>query len=111
MKLNFKFKYDSYTKKRGRPACLIISCSNCKNYIMHYQKDGPGPLLRCYLDRIHYPEELESLQYKYFDKESLKQLICISCNIIIGLPIVYEKENRLAYHMVIGSFKKKIYKQ
>jgi len=40
----FKFKNDSYTRRRGAPAMLMISCALCNEYIMSYQKDGPGPL-------------------------------------------------------------------
>jgi hypothetical protein len=93
------FKRDSFAKSRGRPALLIISCSACNEYIMSYQKDGPGPLLRCYLDRIHYPEALKARQYLEFEKQSAPKLECEHCGIVIGNPIVYEKENRPAYHM------------
>ncbi len=37
----FKFKKDSYAKKRGAPAMLALSCS-CGVFVMAYQKDGPG---------------------------------------------------------------------
>jgi hypothetical protein len=101
---NFKFKNDSYTKRRGTPIMLIVSCSQCNGYLMHYQKDGPGPLLRCYLDRIHFPDELRNRQYTEFNKKHTPKLICSSCNIVIGSPILYEKENRPAYHMRQGFF-------
>jgi hypothetical protein len=71
---------------------------------MSYQKDGPGPLLRCYLDRIHHPEYLENRQYSAFDKKTADQLLCNTCNALIGTPIIYEKENRPAYQMRYGSF-------
>ena len=100
----FKFKNDSYTKRRGTPVMLIISCATCNAHIMHYQKDGPGPLLRCYLDRIHSPKELHKRQYAEFNKKSFPKLICESCSIVIGSPIIYEKENRPAYHMRPGFF-------
>jgi hypothetical protein len=95
----FKFKKDAYMRKRGAPAMLTILCSHCKNYIMSYQKDGPGPLLRCYLDRIHYPENLKNRQFIKFNKQSASRLECEACKIVIGTPIIYEKENRPAYHM------------
>jgi hypothetical protein len=44
---------------------LNIYCSKCRNYIATYQKDGPGDLMRMYLDRIHAPEELVGLQNKH----------------------------------------------
>lgn len=103
-KSKFKFKNDSYTKRRGAPVMLIINCALCQTYLMHYQKDGPGPLLRCYLDRIHEPENLHLRQYLNFDKKTFPQLKCDSCSNIIGYPIIYEKENRPTYHMKVGSF-------
>ncbi len=74
---------------------------------MSYQKDGPGPLLRCYLDRIHHPEFLEKRQYGEFNKQVALQLICEACKEVIGVPIVYEKEDRPAYHMRPGFFSTK----
>ncbi|HLB93822.1 MAG TPA: hypothetical protein VJJ81_01110 [Candidatus Babeliales bacterium] len=100
----FKFKKDAYMKKRGTPIMLKISCMQCKKYLMSYQKDGPGPLLRCYLDRIHHPENLKARQYHDFIKSSAPKLNCEICKIVIGTPIVYEKENRPAYHMRPGFF-------
>ncbi len=100
----FKFKNDSYTRRRGTPTMLLIFCSTCNHYIMSYQKDGPGPLLRCYLDRIHHPETLQKRQYDTFNKNESPKLECSNCNKAIGIPIIYEKENRPAYHMRPGFF-------
>lgn len=103
----FKFKNDSYMKRRGAPAMLLISCSGCNQYLMSYQKDGPGPLLRCYLDRIHHPAYLENRQYDVFDKQNGPKLVCAGCSTVIGSPIIYEKEDRPAYHMRPGFFSMK----
>lgn len=100
----FKLKKDSYQKKRGASKILIIFCGQCSDYIMTYQKDGPGPLLRCYLDRIHHPEYLSELQNLEFSKKTFSVLSCRACTALIGTPIVYEKENRPAYHMRPGLF-------
>lgn len=100
----FKFKRDSYMKRRGAPAMKIISCAGCGAYLMSYQKDGPGPLLRCYLDRIHHPESLERRQYMAFDKKTAENLTCAQCQEVIGTPMIYEKEDRPAYHMRQGFF-------
>lgn len=100
----FKFKNDSYTRRRGAPAMIAISCSGCAQYIMAYQKDGPGPLLRCYLDRIHHPLEIAQRQHEQFDKNQSPKLECTSCNVVIGVPIIYDKETRPAYHMRPGLF-------
>lgn len=100
----FKFKRDAYMKRRGAPAMLIVSCAACGQYIMSYQKDGPGPLLRCYLDRIHHPEYLEKRQYVEFEKKLAEKLECKECKAVIGTPFIYEKEERPAYHMRPGFF-------
>src|SRR3989339_547856 len=92
----FSFKNDSYMKRRGAPAMLVMKCAQCNAYVMSYQKDGPGPLLRCYLDRIHHPEILEKRQYEDFHKKTALKLSCPSCLVVIGSPIIYEKENRPA---------------
>lgn len=99
-----KFKKDSYMKKRGVPALLILTCSNCKEYLISYQKDGPGPLLRCYLDRIHHPEEIKNRQNEIFNKSTASPLKCTSCDTVIGSAILYEKEDRPAYHLRPGFF-------
>ena len=99
----FKFKRDRYMKKRGNPAMLYVCCANCRTYIMCYQKDGPGPLKRCYLDRIHHPPDLTQLQKVAFSKKTCPKLICPSCQNHIGSPIIYEKESRPAFAIQPGS--------
>ena len=103
----FKFKRDAYMKKRGAPAMLAITCAQCGVYVMSYQKDGPGPLLRCYLDRIHHPAELESRQYSDRATQMSHKLSCGNCNAVLGSPIIYAKEDRLAYHMRPAYFRRK----
>lgn len=106
----FKFKNDAYMRRRGAPAMLMMSCAGCSSYVMSYQKDGPGPLLRCYLDRIHHPEELSKRQDEPFDKKTAPKLECPHCQTVIGAPMIYEKETRPAYHLRPGFFVlKKLY--
>ncbi len=100
----FKFKKDSFMKKRGAPALLLLTCANCQEYLISYQKDGPGPLLRCYLDRIHHPENIKQRQNEKYDKSTALPLKCNSCDTVIGSPIIYEKEDRPAYHLRQGYF-------
>jgi hypothetical protein len=106
-----EFKMDAYLRCRGTPALISISCAHCDKYLMVYQKDGPGPLLRCYLDRIHHPEPLENRQHDLFDKRHSPVLECSHCKAVIGVPMIYKKENRPAYRMRKGLFKiKRLYK-
>ena len=99
---------DVYTKRRGDPQILEIFCGNCKSPTMIYQKDGPGRLLRCYLDRIHFPEHLQKRQFEDFKETKTPKLECEKCDSIIGVPMTYEPEDRAAYRMLKGkSFFKK----
>lgn len=87
---------------------LDISCVKCGNHMLLYQKDGPGILKRMYLDRIY-----KSEVYGGLDKLSLSKiprLVCPSCKELLGVPYVYEKENRLAFRLFVGSVTKKIVK-
>ncbi len=105
-----EMKRDSYRRERGGTSViLIVSCANCEQPIMQYQKDGPGALLRCYLDRILFPKNLSSLQKNpnVTSTATMPQLECPSCKAHIGTPMVYEKEKRLAYRLIPNTYKKK----
>jgi hypothetical protein len=92
------FKNDKYKKTRGGYSRLLnISCQKCDENICNYQKDGPGNLRRMYLDRI--------INSKV--STSRKDLSC-SNNHLLGVKIVYEKENRLAFRLFVDSITKKI---
>ncbi|MBI2459151.1 MAG: hypothetical protein HYV53_01190 [Parcubacteria group bacterium] len=102
------FKKDRYSKARGGNSCFLnIFCSSCKSHVALYQKDGPGALIRMYLDRIFAPSNLADLQYKGGSKKNLPNLQCKNCHALIGNPMVYELENRLAFRLVPGAFIKK----
>lgn len=75
---------------------LALSCTRCNEIVLLYQKDGPGPLLRCYFDRIHAPKSFMNLQKK---KDYPKTLLCPSCKTLLGTTAIYEKENRLAFFL------------
>lgn len=102
-----KFKVDQYMKRRGKPSLLELYCAECETYVISYQKDGPGPLLRCYLDRIHHPEELAEREKLPFNTKTFEKLSCPNCKTVIGSPIIYEKEERPAYHLRPGFFHSK----
>lgn len=95
-------KYDRYTIRRGEPKRLELFCNKCKTHIMSYQKDGPGPLYRCYLDRIIYPKSIT----QHESIETMPNLICYLCDNFIGIPGVYVKHNetRLVYNMFPDAF-------
>lgn len=103
----FEPKRDRFYRSRGgRAKFLNIHCSQCGNHVALYQKDGPGALLRLYLDRIFAPELLAATCHSYLTRESMPPLVCSQCKRIIGVPMVYEPEKRLAYRLVPGAFLK-----
>jgi hypothetical protein len=59
---------------------------------MLYQKDGPGPLIRSFLDRIVASAELAGLQYK----KIVPNVTCSHCGRLLGIPSVYDEETRRA---------------
>jgi len=99
-------KKDKYTKARGGTSQFYyLFCATCGEFLALYQKDGPGNLLRLYLDRIFEPEQLASLQNKT-SKGDIPTLACQKCKTQIGFPMVYARENRLAFRLIHGSFRK-----
>jgi hypothetical protein len=106
----FKFKNDKYRRARGGKAVILeLDCAKCAQFLMYYQKDGDGNLLRCYLNRICAPDDLAKLQssYKIKKPKDLTNLNCSKCNTCIATPMAYS-DGRLAYRLRQGSFKKYI---
>lgn len=109
----FNTKKDQYRINRGgKSEFLEITCSKCNSLVFVYQKDGPGPLLRTYFDRIVFPNNFSNLQNE-FNIDNFKnasELKCPICKYILGIPINYEKEQRVAFRLFQGSVKKKRFK-
>ncbi len=106
--VKYEFKKDRYSKARGGNSRFFdIFCGACNAHILLYQKDGSGALLRMYLDRIFAPPDLARLQFGAHDKKDVPNLECQKCHNLIGVPMVYESENRLAIRLIRGSFAKK----
>lgn len=101
-------KKDKYVSTRGGNSHFLdLFCSKCNQHFALYQKDGHGRLLRMYLDRIFAPQELALLQSKISNKADMPNLKCPKCSALIGTPMVYEAERRLAFRLIHGSFVKK----
>lgn len=84
---------------------LDIRCETCGAHVCYYQKDGSGTLKKMYLDRIR------GLQYENLQNISFKKLphfTCLKCKKFLGVPIIYEKENRLAFRLFQDEVTKKI---
>lgn len=93
-----KLKSDKYKKARGGGSKLLeISCGECDTLVCFYQKDGPGSLKRMYLDRILDPKI----------SISNKSLKCENDH-LLGVAIIYKKENRPAFRLFVENVKKKI---
>jgi len=98
-----KPKRDQYMRKRGGPTFLNLYCATCNQHIALYQKDGPGALLRLYLDRIFEPPELAALH----DAHKNTSLMCSGCGKLIATPMIYEPESRRALRLIPGALHKK----
>ena len=95
-----KLKSDKYKKARGgNSRVLKIFCSSCKTHILNYQKDGIGTLKRMYFDRIVGQKIIEN-----------KKLSCPNCKKLIAVPMIYKKENRPAFRLLVGVVVKSIAK-
>ena len=106
----FQIKRDEFKKTRGKYSRFLnIYCSHCGEYILLYQKDGPGVLIRLYLDRILAPEKLSSLQ-SISAIEDIPQLFCRNCERLIAIPGIFSKEQRNAYLLLSYSIIYKISK-
>jgi hypothetical protein len=93
-----KLKNDKFRKTRGGyTRNLQIACQKCGEIVCLYQKDGPGNLRRMYLDRMINP--IVSI--------SRKDLSC-SKGHLLGVKIIYEKEQRPAFRLFVDSVTKKI---
>ena len=102
------FKRDRYSRARGgNSRFLNIYCSGCRSHLTLYQKDGPGALLRMYLDRIFAPAALAALQNNGGGKKEISNLQCPKCQALIGTPMIYKMEDRPAFHLRRGSFTKR----
>jgi len=88
------FISDKFRKNRGGwSRFLTISCKICGTFLFHYQKDGSGPLKRCYLDRIL------NTQPKFNNRGFI---FCPHCKACLGFNEPYAKEqNRPALRWAV----------
>lgn len=94
-------KNDKFRHTRGGKSRLLsLACSQCQTNFCNYQKDGPGDLKRLYLDRM-----------LPMGKIATKEIKCTGCEKLIGVQMIYEKENRPAIRLIPGALAKKIAKE
>jgi hypothetical protein len=90
-------KNDSFSHARGGWSRILeVACEGCESRVCFYQKDGPGPLKRMYVDRM--------INLNPHNNE----LTCSNCERVLGIRMTYKKENRPAYRLFQDSVKKKI---
>ncbi len=99
MQKNLSLKRDQFKDNRGIWSRFYdIHCRKCSGFVTIYQKDGPGELRRMYFDRIisiNY-EDINHSNYK-----EAKNFICPHCSEVLGVPYIYQKENRLAMRLFV----------
>jgi guanylate kinase len=103
----FKLKNDRHRHVRGGTARMMeITCANCGAFMLLYQKDGKGHLLRCYLNRIFAPCSFAALQANpaIVAPTDLSVLVCPSCRAAVGTPIRHT-DGRLAFSLRPGHFR------
>lgn len=92
-----KLKNDNYRHSRGGNTKIYdLFCTKCGTFVLRYQKDGIGDLLRLYFDRVTGINNFTD------------NLICPKCNCLIGTKMIYKPESRLAYRLLRGSVSKKL---
>ncbi len=104
---DYKFKNDRYRKERGGQAQMLdINCGHCGRLVLVYQKDGypKQHLYRCYVDRVFYPPEIARLNRPGLTEKDMPELNCPDCHTKVGTPMIYQKENRPAYGLLMGNF-------
>lgn len=93
-------KNDVYSKARGGWSRMLeVTCEGCEARVCFYQKDGPGPLKRMYVDRMIGIQPTTS------------DFVCETCARVLGVAITYKKENRPAYRLFQDSVQKKVVSQ
>ncbi len=107
---HMEWKNDTYRKARGGYARLLaVSCAACGTHLFSYQKDEPGIVKRLYLDRIYQSYMYEGIQQRAL--QHIPQLLCPQCGEHLGMPIIYQKEQRLAFRLFAGAVSTKISKR
>ncbi len=108
---DFKIKKDNYRRVRGGTTKVVeLACSNCGFRVMVYQKDGVGRLRRTYLDRILFPANLANLAIdpKIRNVKDMTPLKCDACGALLGVPMIYKPEHRLAFRLKWGALVKHV---
>ncbi len=101
------FRKDKFFRDRDNYAeWWKISCTQCGNGVLLYQKDGHGKLFRCYLNRIFAPAKYAEFQNNgVITTKKMPRLECQKCHILLAMPMLHW-ESRLAYRLIPGKWVK-----
>jgi len=83
-----------------------IFCSQCNEFILRYQKQGSGSLIRIYIKNILEPEQFKKFKNLKL-KSEIPRLDCPRCLQRVGINIIHKSGGFPAYRMIKGSFFKK----
>ncbi|NDJ79143.1 MAG: hypothetical protein GYB65_23075 [Chloroflexi bacterium] len=100
-----KKRKDKSIRGSGGSKFYVIRCAGCNAPVLLYQKDGPGALLRMYLDRILEPPELAALADDCATKDDVPNLACPECGAVLAVPMTHES-GRLALRVIKGRLHK-----
>ncbi|MBW2662011.1 MAG: hypothetical protein JRD93_08520 [Deltaproteobacteria bacterium] len=97
-----KRRRDRFYRSRGGTCQILeISCGACRAFRACYQKDGQGRLFRLYVDRL----QIEGMpRCRFLMKGDMPLLKCEKCGLIMGIPMIYKPEDRLAWRLVPGAW-------
>jgi len=105
--MQFNTCKDKSTKPKKGSRIFQIYCSKCGSEVCVYQKEGAGNLLRIFLNKIISPNNMVEMFKTIKTKRDLHGLKCPSCGELIGVPMIYDKDNRLAFRLIPNKIIKK----
>lgn len=94
------FTQDNFQTVRGSwSRWKELSCRKCQTVIALYQKDGPGPLYRSYVDRFAW----SVFSFSKLDSNQKPILTCPGCQRELGILSKYRDEDRPALLWLAGA--------
>ena len=97
------FRRDRFYRARGGTATMLrIECGRCGGYLCLYQKDGNGRLRRLYWDRV-FNATFATAYTARASRSQMQAAVCRGCGHVVGLPMTYARESRLAWRLVPGA--------
>ena len=101
-----RIRRDRFYRARGGSAQLVrLVCGRCRTFLCVYQKDGMGNLLRIYWDRVS--DLRDHAEYSPgATQDEMSPLLCDGCGHLLGVPMTYADEDRLAWRLERGAVHK-----